>query len=170
MLSNLIASASTKYRGLLEDKKLINLSCRLQRMTSQKKQPFLQAFPKSTPCKQFGQLFPNQEKQKRIDPSPHTPGLNRIKRTSKSSWAGGSPNLDNGQKKGFQVRDHTVHFWPKKVGKSGEGSSRVVISYPQWQGHQELSGESDENNPLKPNQSAPSIYIMIEICYFSLDQ
>ena len=38
------------------------------------------------------------------------------------------------------------------------------------QGHQELSGESDENNPLKPNQSAPSIYIMIEICYFSLDQ
>ena len=38
------------------------------------------------------------------------------------------------------------------------------------QGHQELSGESDENNPLKPNQSAPSIYIMIELCYFSLDQ
>ena len=38
------------------------------------------------------------------------------------------------------------------------------------QGHQELSGESDENNPLKPNQSVPSIYIMIEICYFSLDQ
>ena len=38
------------------------------------------------------------------------------------------------------------------------------------QGHQELSGESDENNPLKQNQLAPSIYIMIEICYFSLDQ
>ena len=38
------------------------------------------------------------------------------------------------------------------------------------QGHQELSGKSDENNPLKPNQSVPSIYIMIEICYFSLDQ
>ena len=38
------------------------------------------------------------------------------------------------------------------------------------QGRQELSGESDENNPLKPNQSVPSIYIMIEICYFSLDQ
>ena len=38
------------------------------------------------------------------------------------------------------------------------------------QGYQELSGESDENNPLKPNQSAPSIYIMIELCYFSLDQ
>ena len=47
-----------------------------------------------------------------------------------------------------------------KVGKIGVRS----------QGHQELSGESDENNPLKPNQSAPSIYIMIEICYFSLDQ
>ena len=28
---------------------------------------------------------------------------------------------------------HTVHFWPKKMGKSGEGSSRVVISQPQWQ-------------------------------------
>ena len=38
------------------------------------------------------------------------------------------------------------------------------------QGHHELSGKSDENNPLKPNQSAPSIYIMIELCYFSLDQ
>ena len=39
-----------------------------------------------------------------------------------------------------------------------------------WQGHHELSGKSDENNLLKPNQSAPSIYIMIELCYFSLDQ
>ena len=33
-----------------------------------------------------------------------------------------------------------------------------------------MSGKSDENNPWKTNQSAPSIYIMIEICYFSLDQ
>ena len=41
---------------------------------------------------------------------------------------------------------------------------------PSLQGHHELSGKSDENNPLKPNQSAPSIYIMIELCYFSLDQ
>ena len=28
---------------------------------------------------------------------------------------------------------HTVHFWPKKMGKLWEGSSRVVISQPQWQ-------------------------------------
>ena len=38
------------------------------------------------------------------------------------------------------------------------------------QGRQELSGESDENNPLKPIQSASSIYITIELCFFSLDQ
>ena len=46
----------------------------------------------------------------------------------------------------------------------------TALKFSKHQGHQELSGESDENNPLKPNQSAPSIYIMIEICYFSLDQ
>ena len=33
-----------------------------------------------------------------------------------------------------------------------------------------LSGNSDENKSFNPNQSAPSIYIMIELCYFSLDQ
>ena len=38
------------------------------------------------------------------------------------------------------------------------------------QGHHELSGKSDENKSFWPNQSAPSIYIMIELCYFSLDQ
>ena len=58
MLSNLIAFASTKYRGLSEDKKLINLSCRLLRMTSQKT-PFPLGFTQITPCAQFGQLLPN---------------------------------------------------------------------------------------------------------------
>ena len=38
------------------------------------------------------------------------------------------------------------------------------------QGHHELSGKSDENKSFKPNQIAPSIYIMIELCFFSLDQ
>ena len=38
------------------------------------------------------------------------------------------------------------------------------------QGHQELSGKSDENKSFKSNQSAPSIYIMKELCFFSLDQ
>ena len=50
------------------------------------------------------------------------------------------------------------------------GERRTHPFSSEGQGHQELSGESDENNPLKPNQSAPSIYIMIEICYYSLDQ
>ena len=53
---------------------------------------------------------------------------------------------------------------------SGRKSNVNTFGWDKHQGHQELSGESDENNPLKPNQSAPSIYIMIEICYFSLDQ
>ena len=38
------------------------------------------------------------------------------------------------------------------------------------QGHHQLSGKSDENKSFWPNQSVPSIYIMIELCYFSLDQ
>ena len=36
------------------------------------------------------------------------------------------------------------------------------------QGHHQLSRKSDENKSFWP--SAPSIYIMIELCYFSLDQ
>ena len=39
-----------------------------------------------------------------------------------------------------------------------------------WQGHHELSGKSDENKSFKPNQSAHSIYIKIELCHSSLDQ
>ena len=30
--------------------------------------------------------------------------------------------------------------------------------------------KSEENKSFKPNQIAPSIYIMIELCFFSLDQ
>ena len=37
-------------------------------------------------------------------------------------------------------------------------------------GHHQLSGKSDENKPFKPNQIAPSVYMMIELYYFSLDQ
>ena len=33
-----------------------------------------------------------------------------------------------------------------------------------------MSGKSDENKSFKSNQLAPSIYIMIELCFFSLDQ
>ena len=36
--------------------------------------------------------------------------------------------------------------------------------------HHKLSQNSDENNPFKPNQVAPSIHIMIELRYSSLDQ
>ena len=40
-----------------------------------------------------------------------------------------------------------------------------------WQqGHQHLSGKSEENKSFQPNQLAPSIYIMIALCFFSLDQ
>ena len=46
----------------------------------------------------------------------------------------------------------------------------VIALMPKTQGHQELSGESDENNPLKSNQIGPSIDIMIELCFISLDQ
>ena len=38
---------------------------------------------------------------KRIDPSPHTPGLNRVKRTSKSSWAGGTSQFGQWPKERF---------------------------------------------------------------------
>ena len=31
-------------------------------------------------------------------------------------------------------------------------------------------GESDENKSFKPNQIAPSVYMMIELYFFSLDQ
>ena len=38
------------------------------------------------------------------------------------------------------------------------------------QGYQELSRKSEENKSFKTNQLAPSIYIMKELCFFSLDQ
>ena len=38
------------------------------------------------------------------------------------------------------------------------------------QGDQQLSGKSEENKSFESNQWAPSIYIMIELCFFSLDQ
>ena len=37
-------------------------------------------------------------------------------------------------------------------------------------GHQQLSRKSEENKSFKSNQLAPSIYIMIELCFLSLDQ
>ena len=54
-----------------------------------------------------------------------------------------------------------------------QGSTTQVPFQFFWQimqGHQELSGKSDENKSFKSNQLAPSIYIMIELCFFSLDQ
>ena len=43
-------------------------------------------------------------------------------------------------------------------------------NHEDWQGHQQLSPNSYENKPFQPNQIAPSFHIMIELCYFSLDQ
>ena len=48
--------------------------------------------------------------------------------------------------------------------------NQEMEKYHKPQGHQELSGKSDENKSFKSNQLAPSIYIMIELCFFSLDQ
>ena len=45
----------------------------------------------------------------------------------------------------------------KGVGVSPAGPDRLSD-----QGHHELSRKSDENKSFWPNQSAPSIYIMIE--------
>ena len=45
-----------------------------------------------------------------------------------------------------------------------------VVMVNQLQGHHQLSGKSDENKQFQPNQIAPSIYIIIELCYFPLDQ
>ena len=39
-----------------------------------------------------------------------------------------------------------------------------------FQGQHQLSRKSEKNKSFWPNQSAPFIYIMIERCYFSLDQ
>ena len=44
------------------------------------------------------------------------------------------------------------------------------LGEPIYQEHHELSGKNDENKSFQPNQIAPSIYIMIELCFFSLDQ
>ena len=64
-----------------------------------------------------------------------------------------------------------ILWWRMKYMYIGVQSLQMGCTQsPSLQGHQQLSGKSDENNPLKPNQSAPSIYIMIELCYFSLDQ
>ena len=68
---------------------------------------------------------------------------------------------------------HKVEDLSKKFTKYNElaahkrGSPKVL----DWlQGHHQLSGKSDENKSFNPNQSAPSIYIMTELCYFPLDQ
>ena len=53
-----------------------------------------------------------------------------------------------------------------KISPSAVGTKML----PCLQGHHQLSGKSDENKSFWPNQSVPSIYIMIELCYFSLDQ
>ena len=39
-----------------------------------------------------------------------------------------------------------------------------------FQGQHQLSRKSEKNKSFWPNQSAPFIYIMIELCYFSLYQ
>ena len=71
----------------------------------------------------------------------------------------------------FHLGSGTNHFLKKRsntepIASSGFYKYCVKIK----QGHHQLSGKSDENKSFWPNQSAPSIYIMIELCYFSLDQ
>ena len=62
-------------------------------------------------------------------------------------------------------------FPPKKSYEEKEENIKSKqIKFLNEQGHQELSGKSDGNKSFKPNQIAPSIYIMIELCFFSLDQ
>ena len=52
-----------------------------------------------------------------------------------------------------------------KLVKATKGSWSNIVKE-----HQELSGKSDEYKSFKSNQLAPSIYIMVELCFFSLDQ
>ena len=54
--------------------------------------------------------------------------------------------------------------------RPGEHMVCCLFIIGQKQGHHQLSGKSDENKPFQPNQSALSIYIKIELCYFLLDQ
>ena len=51
-----------------------------------------------------------------------------------------------------------------------ETSEAVGTTWEHAQGHHQLSRKSDENKSFEPNQIAPSIYIMRELCYFSRDQ
>ena len=51
--------------------------------------------------------------------------------------------------------------------------SGMVFGTQSSQGHHQghhQSGKSDENRSSEPNQIAPSVYIKIELCYYSLDQ
>ena len=58
----------------------------------------------------------------------------------------------------------------ERVGLSREFYWIFSAYHIPFQGHHQLSVKSDENSLFQPNQIAASIYIMIELCYFSLDQ
>ena len=64
--------------------------------------------------------------------------------------------------------------WVRARNYKGEVTSILKLLtnlvFSSLQGHHELSGKSDENKSFKPNQIVPSIYIMIELCFFSLDK
>ena len=73
---------------------------------------------------------------------------------------------------------HSLTPWNHKIIahlKMGNDKSIILFhsklhSADMMQGHQQFSGKSDENKSFQPNQIVPSIHIMIELCYFSLDQ
>ena len=46
----------------------------------------------------------------------------------------------------------------------------ILLENYNQQGHHQLSGKSNENKSFEPNQIAPSVYMMIDLCYFSLGQ
>ena len=68
-------------------------------------------------------------------------------------------------------RDHKIKITYSKLSNDlVQIAGQNVSGQNVQQGHQELSGRSNENKSLKSNQLVPSIYIMIELCFFSLDQ
>ena len=73
----------------------------------------------------------------------------------------------------------TISFSQEKENchnRYAQGHCIFIFYYFIWsgarelQGHQQLSGKSEKNKSFKSNHLAPSIYIMIELCFFSLDQ
>ena len=68
----------------------------------------------------------------------------------------------------WSLQNHWNLQWFPKKHWTCQWSSQINILIKQ--GHQELSGKSEENKSFQPNRLAPSIYIMIALGFFSLDR